>query len=102
MLNLLGYDKPFVSFGQNLTNPDKPHIAVMNQDDNFQMVRNDSLILFHNNEVYGLYDLAADRQQKTNLIDSQKDKAESLEKMLKAFIQSYNNRLLNNELTLEK
>ncbi|KGN73358.1 hypothetical protein HQ47_07795 [Porphyromonas macacae] len=102
VLNLLGYDKPFVSFGQNLMNPDKPHIAVMNQDDNFQMIRNDSLILFHNNEVYGLYDLAADRQQKTNLIDSQKDKAESLEKMLKAFIQSYNNRLLNNELTLEK
>ncbi|KGN97016.1 hypothetical protein HR11_10505 [Porphyromonas macacae] len=100
VLNLLGYEKPFISFGQDLMNPDKPHIAVMNRDDNFQMIRNDSLILFRNDEAYGLYDLTADPEQKNNLLDLQKDKAESLEKMLKAFIQSYNNRLIRNDLTI--
>jgi hypothetical protein len=59
------------------------------------------LIEFDGTRSTHLFNLVKDPMQRTNLLNSEKTEKERLELFMKAFIQQYNNRLIENRLMAE-
>ena len=99
VLSYLGYDQPFLGYGRNLFDSHTQPFVV-NYSGNYQLVRNNNLLQFDGSQAVGLYDLTIDPSLEQNLIHEI-----SIETItphldfIKAFIQQYNNRLLDGKMT---
>ncbi len=97
VLYLLGYNKPFFSFGQNLFGNKKERFVVNYKNDLFQMVTDSTFIRFDGTRVTEIYDIKKDPSLQQNLINTLPFDAE--EQTIKAYLQQYNNRMIDNKLT---
>ena len=97
VLSYLHYDKPFVSFGRNVLINDSSHFAV-NYHNGFQLFQNHYMLQMNGNNPSALYDYIGDPLLKTNLINKMPVLKDSMNKKVKAFIQQYHNRLIDNNL----
>ena len=97
VLSYLHYDKPFVSFGRNVLINDSSHFAV-NYHNGFQLFQNHYMLQMNGNNPSALYDYIGDPLLKTNLIHKMPVLEDSMNKKVKAFIQQYHNRLIDNNL----
>ncbi|MGN0281213.1 MAG: LTA synthase family protein [Prevotella sp.] len=97
VLSLLGYDKPYISFGKNLLDENNPQWA-FNYNNVPQLVMDDYLLQFDGNNVVALYNYRKDRLLKRNL---KNDTAivNQMTEYMKAVLQSINERMKNDELT---
>lgn len=104
VLGWLGYDKPYVAWGVNLfATADEDTWAVNHTGSGmYQFVKGDYLLQFDGQQLKAVYDIKKDWLLKHNLYAEKKDDAvvRSYEKQLKAIIQSYMQRMLNNELVV--
>ncbi len=100
----LGYDEPYFAFGENvLTQPKKHPYAVCYNAPVYQIFSDSLLVQFDGENVTGVYDYRNDRMVRHNLKDSiEPERIEPMTDYLKAFIQQYIHRMVNNELTVEK
>jgi len=105
VLSYLGYDKPYVAFGKDLNSTsDKDTWAVNYNNGIYQYVKDGYMLQFDGTNVKALYDIEKDWLLTKNLIEGSnvqsntKAKAEKLEKELKAIIQSYMERMIENRL----
>ena len=98
ILSYLSYDEPFFGYGRSLfDNSTKPFVA--NYSGNYQLVRNGNLLLFDGTEAVGFYVLANDSTLQRNLIkEKTPEEIASEVDFIKAFIQQYNNRLLDDRM----
>lgn len=100
MANYLGYDKPYVAFGIDLfTTPDNETWAVNNLNDIYQYVKYGYILQFDGNRTVGIYSID-DHLMKTNLV-GRVEEQHKMETELKAIIQSYMDRMLNDRLTAD-
>ncbi len=99
VLSLLDYDAPFVAFGNNIFDSSRPTFAVMYINGVFQMVQNDFLIEFDGYKTLALYNFADDPMLRQNLVNQGITKKNEMEKLIKAYIQQYFNRLIENRMT---
>ncbi len=98
ILNYLGYPHDYFAFGHDLLDKSIDRFAVNYRSNIFQII-DDKWILQHNlKESVGLYNLKADKVMKKNLVGQSGSIQSVLEKKLKAFIQQYNNRMVENRL----
>ena len=99
VLSYLGYDQPFFGYGRPLFDTHTQPFVV-NYSGNYQLVRNNNLLQFDGNSAVGLYDLTNDPSLEQNLIHeiSIEEITPHLD-FIKAFIQQYNNRLLDGRIT---
>ena len=102
ILSLLNFDKSFVSFGNNLFDENMNHFAVNYINGNYQIIQGSYVLSFNGDESTGLHYFNKDALLKENLIDSEKELAANMEKLLKAYIQQYNMRMIENKLTSVK
>lgn len=65
------------------------------------MIKDGYLLEFDGIKTTALFDLRKDKMQKNNLAGKNLPVVKSLEKFLKAYLQQYNNRLIENRLTSE-
>ena len=103
ILSYLNYPKPFKSFGANIFNKKKEKFAI-NYNNNFQLVIDNKSIIYSeiNDEITNIYDLENDPTFKTNILNITSSENLMLYKQkVKAFIQTYNNTIINNELQYE-
>ena len=104
LLSILGYDKPFIAFGKNLLGGD--NWAVNYCNDIYQYVEDSLLLLFDGEQPVSLYNYVADPLQKTDLLDNSEfriqnsELIDSLTLRLKAIIQSYMQRMVENRLII--
>lgn len=101
MLQYLGYNKPYVSFGIDLFNtPDEETWAVQESNGIYQLTKGDYFLQFNGTDVTALYNFKTDWMLTHNLINdpSLQPLKSSLERQLKAIIQSYMQRMINNKL----
>lgn len=100
----LGYDEPYFAFGENvLTRPKKHPYAVCYNAPVYQIFSDSLLVQFDGENVTGVYDYRSDRYVRTNLKNNiEPERIEPMTDYLKAFIQQYIHRMVNNELTVEK
>lgn len=99
VLNYLNYDKPYFALGFDAFNKNPDNFAVNNNDGTFSFYQGDYLLINDGKINLSLYNLKTDRLTKNNILDKEPLVAQKMEKYLKAFIQQYNNRMIENKLT---
>ena len=97
-LDYLGYNEPFICFGNSLLNDTTDHFAVNYINGIFQIIEDDYLLQFDGNKPIAFYNIKSDSLLRNNLIEHS-HKIKEVEKHLKAIIQSYQERLIENRLT---
>jgi phosphoglycerol transferase MdoB-like AlkP superfamily enzyme len=100
VLGKLGYSKPFFSFGQNVEQGQVRPMAI-NYANAYQLFMGDYLLQFDGNKSTGFFSFKNDLFLKNNLIGNLPDSVQLFEKKIKAFIQQYDNRIVDNKLTVE-
>jgi phosphoglycerol transferase MdoB-like AlkP superfamily enzyme len=105
VLSLLGIEAQNISFGQSAFS-DKPRYVINYAGQKYQLFYKDHILMFIGSKSTAFYDLKNDSLQKNNIItslDSNQLKIQlESENLLKAIVQQYNNRLLDNELSPNK
>jgi phosphoglycerol transferase MdoB-like AlkP superfamily enzyme len=101
VLNFLGYDKDYIAFGNDLFDPDTPRFSVHYISGLYGLLMDGYSLEFDGNHSTALYDLRNDRMQKTNLVAKETMVREKMENFIKAYIQQYNNRIIENRLTVD-
>ncbi len=102
VLQILNYREPYVTFGKNLLASDSPDFAV-NKYENYQYLSGAHILKFNaENKGVELYNYRQDKFLKNNLIHQEKERAAALEKEFKAYIQQFQNRMIDDRFTHER
>ncbi|HEY2726131.1 MAG TPA: LTA synthase family protein, partial [Parafilimonas sp.] len=101
ILGYLRYNKPYIAFGRDVFKEDKTPYAVNYLNNNYNYFWNDYLLQYNNDKPEALYNYKQDFTQQHNLLNTLPDTARAITNRLQAFIQQYNNRIVDNNLTTE-
>jgi phosphoglycerol transferase MdoB-like AlkP superfamily enzyme len=103
VLNHLGYTKPYVAFGTDLLNtPDSLTWAVNNTNGIYQYVKGDYVLQFTDDgQAKAFYNYKKDWYNKKNLLGTTGKLEQQMERELKAIIQSYMERMVEDRLTVK-
>ena len=103
ILGYIGYDKPVISFGQNLfATPDDETWAATFQNGLYSYYMGDYLLQFDGENEAGLFAYKQDPTLKQNLKGSQPDTEHEMTKKLKALIQQYLEYMTTKELVVNQ
>lgn len=99
ILAYLGYNKPFVAFGNNLLDSLDHNFAVNYLHGNYQLTINDYLIRFNGKKITEAFNSKADPalEEKVDLAKV----PEKYKNTIKAIVQEYNNRIIDNEMSVK-
>ena len=103
VLEYIGYDEPYVAFGQDVLTSDKKAPYVVNYNNPVFQIYSDSLLLqFDGKNVTGLYNFKNDDLLKHNMKDDNpySEETEEMLSYMKALIQQYTSRMRNNDLII--
>ncbi|MGO3307288.1 MAG: LTA synthase family protein, partial [Sphingobacterium sp.] len=98
VLQYIGYDKPYFSFGFNAFSPRKDNFLVNNIGGMYNFFKGDYFMSHNGKHPVSLFNLREDRYEKNNLVTKLPSVSDSLDMQLKAFIQQYNDRMIRNDL----
>ncbi len=101
LLDMLHYPEPFIAFGSSLLRKDEPRFNLSYLNGNYQLIQDGYAWQTDNSISKALYDFTNDSLLTKNLYDQQFKIATARDKLLKAVIQQYNNRIIENKLSLE-
>lgn len=104
LLNLLGYDKPYVAFGKDALNTEPEAAWAVNYNNGiYQYIKGDYMLQFDGQKLVAAYNYRQDALLKNNLLASsqQNDDLKQYEKELKSIIQSYMQRMETDRLTIK-
>lgn len=101
ILSYLNYNGEFIAFGNNLFDETKESFAFNTAGSTYQIFKNDHLLNMVDNKPVGLYNFKSDRLLETNLVNKDTLVQKDLETLLKAVIQTYNSRLIDNDLVVK-
>ncbi|MDN3673903.1 sulfatase-like hydrolase/transferase [Flavobacterium branchiarum] len=96
ILDYLNIKTDMVSFGKSYKS--KENFVVYYLQGTYHYIKDDFYLAFANNQTIGLYKWKEDVLLKNNLMQQNKSKVKESEKFLKAYIQSFNERVINNQL----
>lgn len=100
VLDYLHYRGKFVAFGHSVFDSTASRYNVTFLNDTYQIIRGDYAMQFDGKSILALYNYKKDPLLKLNLKKSEEIKSKEMETFLKAVIQQYNNRMINNKLTI--
>jgi phosphoglycerol transferase MdoB-like AlkP superfamily enzyme len=100
ILGSMHYDKPYVAFGRNVFEKTEP-FAFNYIDNLYQLFRGDYVLRFDGKKSVELFDFRNDLLLSKNLVNELPDTVRSMETVLKAYIQQYNNRMVDDNLTVD-
>lgn len=102
VLGILGYDRPYIGFGQDILHTpkeDKFAVNYISGSGIYQLVKGDYLIQFDGEKVIHAYRFRTDVLMKDDVKDSMPQEVrKEMETQLKSIIQQYMQRMNNNEL----
>ena len=88
LLSMLGVEDEFIAFGNDMFDFYAPHFAYNFYNGAHQLIEGNWMLQFMNERAIGLY----------NIVDKYPEVQTLMEHRIKAIIQQYNNRLIDNEL----
>ncbi|MBR4840297.1 MAG: sulfatase-like hydrolase/transferase [Paludibacteraceae bacterium] len=102
ILGYLNYDQPFIAFGNDIiTQSDSLKYNVNYSNGIYQIYRDNYLLQFDGEKTKAVYDFKKDRMLQNNLLGKVAEQ-DSLELLLKANIQQYILRMINDQLTVKR
>lgn len=100
ILSYLNYGSEFIAFGNNLFDDSKVTFAVNGTGGTYHIYMKDHLLTMIGSEPAGLFNFKSDRLLEQNIINQENEiRSQLLEKLL-AFIQTYNRRLVDNDMVV--
>ena len=103
VLGYLGYDQPFVSFGNNLLDtPEEDTFAVNHNNGIYQYFKGEYMLQFDGQKTTAIYAFKLDRLLKNNLLGTDIPSQAQMEQELKAIIQQYMARMNGDRMTAEE
>ena len=84
-----------------MTTPAEKSFAVNYNNNIYQYYKGEYMLQFDGNAAKALYNVRQDKLLKDNLVQKLPDVGESMEKELKAIMQQYMQRMLNDKLVAE-
>ena len=100
LMGLMKAEKPFLAFGKNVFDSTKDDYAI-NYFENYQWHSGKYVMLFDGEKPQGLFNFANDALLKNNLLKKEPQKLGEIKLQAKGFLQQYQNRLIENRLTVE-
>lgn len=101
VLDYLNFNRDYIAFGNSVFDTAAPHFSVHYISGTYGMIKDGYLLEFNGIKTTALFDLRNDNLQKINLAGKNLPVMKKLEDFLKAYLQQYNNRLIENRLTTE-
>lgn len=102
ILNYLHYDEPYFAFGSDAFKPGKDNFVLNNNAGSYNLYYKDYMMSYDGLKATSFYDLKKDRLMKQDLLKQHPAVLDTMESKMKAFIQQYNNRMIENKLTYKK
>src|SRR5690606_22275911 len=99
--NFLNFDQPYFAFGFDAFASDSTNFIVNNNGTSFNFYQGDHLLVSDGEKSTALYNFKTDRMLKDNKINTVPALQHDIENHLKAFVQQYNNRMIENKLTVD-
>ena len=100
VLDYLNFDRPFVGFGKSLFDEETPDFAITYTNSVYQLIYKDNLLFSDGEKTIGIFSYETDPLLEKNILNEASE-AENMEKFLKALIQQYNNRMIDDRLLAE-
>jgi len=101
ILDMLHYTKPFVAFGGSLLRKNEPRFSLSYLNGNYQLIQDGYAWQTDHTISNALYNFDKDSLLTNELYLHQKNNAAEKDNLLKAIIQQYNNRLIENKLSIK-
>lgn len=102
ILDLLNYDEPYIAFGKSPFDSAATRSAFTRYDQLYQVIEGNHVLQFDGTKTVSLYNYRNDSLLTQNLAGKNSETETHLENRLKAFIQDYNHRLINNMTSVRK
>jgi phosphoglycerol transferase MdoB-like AlkP superfamily enzyme len=99
LLGYLGYDRPYIAFGIDLLSTPPEQTWAFNWDHVPQYLQGDYVLHFDGEHAKAFYDYRHDRLMKQNL-HGKCDEEPIMERRIKALVQSFMQRMKNNDMTI--
>jgi len=102
ILNYLNYDNEFIAFGNNLLDDSYESFAFNTNGTTYDLYMKDHILEMIDNKSVGLFDFKMDLFLEKNVLGQEPELQKLMEDKLKAIIQTYNSRLLENNMVVRK
>lgn len=101
VLDFLNYEKPFVAFGESAFRPSEKRVALSYINNHYQLIMGHYIMQWDGEHVKNLYNYVEDPKFRVNLAGTGTKVEKGMKRHLKAMVQSYNTRMIHNQLTVE-
>lgn len=101
VLNYLGYKKRYLAYGSDLFDSTATNFSVHYITGLYGLIKDGYYMEFDGTKTTALFNLRTDPLQRNNIAGTVVKEKEGLEIFLKAYIQQYNNRVIENRLYVE-
>ena len=98
VLSYLNYDEEYIAFGNNLLDDSYESFAFNTSGSNYHLYMKDHILEMIDNKPVGLFNYKNDKFLEKNLIGKNPELQLQMEEKLKAIIQTYNSRLIDNNM----
>jgi phosphoglycerol transferase MdoB-like AlkP superfamily enzyme len=102
ILSYLNFDQEYIAFGNNLLDDSYESFGFNTYGSTYYLYMRDHILEMIENNTAALYDYKKDRFQESSLVGKEPELQKQMEDKLKAIIQTYNSRMLDNDLTVKK
>jgi phosphoglycerol transferase MdoB-like AlkP superfamily enzyme len=102
LLSYLNYDGEYIAFGNNLLDDSGESFAFNTSGSTYHLYMKDHLLEMTDNKAIGLFNYKSDIFLEKNLIGTLPELQIQMEEKLKAVIQTYNARLIDNNMVVKK
>jgi phosphoglycerol transferase MdoB-like AlkP superfamily enzyme len=102
VLNLLNFDDEYIAFGNNLMDDTGESFAFNTSNSTYHLYMKDHILEMTDNKSIGLYDYKNDIFLGKNLLGTEPELQSRMEDKLRAVIQTYNSRLIDNNMIVRK
>ncbi len=99
LLDYLGYNKPFISFGQSLFQDSVPHYSISRLNNVYQIIYDTIIIASDGEKIISIKTLNNNTLTDVNISDSLPKHMQDIFTFKQAIIQQFNNRMIDNKLT---
>lgn len=102
VLNYLNYNEEFIAFGNNLLDDTHESFGFNTNGSNYHLYMRDHILEMIDRKSVGLFNYKSDIFLEKNLLDTNPELQNLMEDKLKAIIQTYNSRLLDNNMIIRQ
>lgn len=99
VMNYIGYNKPYFSLGKDMLNDSIDHYVVINNvgAKAHCLIWQNNVLHYYDNKFNGIYDFHA-KSLMINIFEERKNILPGMEKRYKAFLQQFNNSIMQNKM----